>query len=164
MLELTLNGTKELSAEEHEKIFNDIYNQCNNQYHYLAFDRQIHGFSPLGTYALNYVELRQHENEIIDKLIAKQEVCCLHPIANLTLYPILNYTRGGNDYEYDVDIENAKKHFADILTINDNVLKTPYLYVQFGHGPNNLDTKLVYKYLGDMLKKSHCLKRIFIEL
>ena len=110
MRKITINGIESLSKEESQRIFDQVYTEHSNDYHYLAFDRQLAGFSPLGTYTLNYPELREKESEIIAALIEKQEVESLFPVARLSLYPVTRI----DGPEYSLDLVNYEKHFSDI--------------------------------------------------
>ena len=127
--------------------------------HYLAFDRQLFGFSPLGSLLNNNVKIQRKENEIIEQLIEKQEVCSLLPHFNVSLYPIKKLS----DIEYTIDLKNIDKHFKDILYLNDKVYKTKYMFVDYGHGAENMDKSLIEKYLNELLQKSKFLESIYIE-
>ena len=151
MIRIDKNG--EIKTEDLNNVFNDVFENHNTNYHYLAFDRQIAGFSPLGTFVKDET-IRQNEANIIGELIKRQEVCSLYPKLNLTLYPIQKIT----NVDYVVDLKNIKKHFKDILDLNDNVYKTKYMFVDYGHGAQNMDKTLVEKHLRALLKKASFLK------
>ena len=159
MRRITKNGIEDLNHEEGQRIFDLVYSENSDDFHYLAFDRQLSGFSPLGSYILNYPALKEKENEIITALLERQEVESLYPIAKLSLYPVTQI----NDTKYYLDMENYKKHFADILELNDNVYKTKHLFVDFGHGAENFDEALVIQQLRELLSKSSILDVVYLE-
>ncbi|MBP5574145.1 MAG: hypothetical protein J6X50_00115 [Bacilli bacterium] len=157
MKQLTLNDCVLLNEQEQKRIENLIGNHDKN-FHYLAFDRQLHGFSPLGSFLGDARDILAKEQEIMDSLIEKQEVCSLYPRVLLTLYPIRRI-----DYErYELELNNISKHFTDILELNDQVYKTKYLFVDFGHGAANFDQDLLYEMLRNLLRKSNLLEAIYI--
>ena len=156
MRKIMMNGIEKMSSEESERIRKSLH---DDDYHYLAFDRQLSGFSPLGTYLLDYPDIREKENEIMAALLERQEVESLYPVAKLSLYPVTRIAGS----EYSLDMANYEKHFADILQLNDSVYKTKYLYVDFGHGADNFDEPLVIQQLSELLSKSSVLKAIYIE-
>ena len=119
----------------------------------------MHGFSPLGSFLGDARDILEKEQEIMDSLIEKQEVCSLYPRVNLTLFPIRRI-----DYErYELELNNISKHFTDILKLNDKVYKTKYLFVDFGHGASNFDQDLLFEMLRNLLRKSDFLEAIYIE-
>ena len=159
MKKIIMNGIEELSKEENDHIFNLVYEKHSDAFHYLAFDRQLSGFSPLGTYIQNYPELKEKEGEIIAALIDHQEVESLYPVAKLSLYPVTQI----DGAQYYLDMVNYEKHFADILELNDNVYKTQHLVVDFGHGAENFDEALVIQQLRELLSKSQILEDVYLE-
>ena len=159
MKKLTTNGIEELGHEESQRIFDLVNNKQSDDFHFLAFDRQLSGFSPLGTYILNYPDLREKASEIISALIERQEVKSLYPVAKLSLYPVTKI----DGTQYYLDMDNYEKHFADILKLNDTIYKTPNLFVDFGHGAVNFDKPLVIQQLSELLSKSPILENVYIE-
>lgn len=149
-----------VSKDAKEKIFDLVYNQKDKNFHYLALDRQLTGFSSLGTYVLKLDDLRENEGKIISSIIEKQEVCTFYPKYNLSLYP---FTPCEDGNYYNIDLVNIKKHFADVLEINDNLMKTKHLYVCIGHRANNYSYEIIHPYLEWLLKKSKVLKTIYVE-
>ncbi len=162
MRKLTENGI--IEAENKAPFTHEYIKSHNKDLHYLAFDRQLSGFSPLGYFFYENEDIRSNEKEIIDALIAKKEVCSLYPKAVLTLYPIEKVEEGNG---YNIVLENIEKHFADILYLNDEVYKTKYMFVDFGHGANNLQNtdnyNLVLESLRKLKQKSKILQEIFID-
>lgn len=159
MRQITKNGIDDLSNEENQRIFDLVYNEHSDDFHYLAFDRQLSGFSPLGTYILNFPDLREKEHEIISALLDRQEVESLYPVAKLSLYPVTQI----DGSKYYLDMTNYEKHFADILELNDNVYKTKNLFVDFGHGAENFDEALVIQQLRELISKSKLLEAVYLE-
>ena len=74
MRKITNNGVEILSKEENDRIFKLVYEECSDDFHYLAFDRQIGGFNPLAVYAGNFPDICERGDEIMAALIEKQEV------------------------------------------------------------------------------------------
>ena len=160
MYELTKNGVAALNESESKTVDHHVYEEDDKNYHYLAFDRQFGGFSPLNCYVNKHEpSLLKKEKAVFTTLLAKREACSFYPTLNLTLYPLTKLE--GADYE--IDLANVNKHFADILELNDKVYKTKYLFVNFGHGASNFDQGLILGKLGELLKKSKVLEKIYIE-
>ena len=159
MRKITKNGIESLSNEEHDRIFKSVYEEPGEDFHYLAFDRQLGGFSPLGVYIHNYPALGENEKEIIAALVEKQEVESLYPVAKLSLYPVTKI----DGPEYYLDLDNCEKHFADILELNDTVYRTKNLIVDFGHVANNFDEALLIQKLTELLSKSNLLEAVYIQ-
>jgi len=159
MRKISINGFEDLSTEDGQRIFDLVYNEHSDDFHYLAFDRQLSGFSPLGTYILNYSALKEKENEIMTSLLERQEVVSLYPVAKLSLYPLTQ----NDGTQYYLDMDHYEKHFADILELNDTVYKTKNLFVDFGHGAENFDEALVIQQLRELLAKSSILDAIYLE-
>lgn len=160
MYELTKSGVVALNEAEHNSVFSDVYDKGDKNYHYLAFDRQFGGYCPLNVYVSKHEpSLLKREKAVFTMLLAKREACSFYPKLNLTLYPLTKLE--GPDYE--IDLANVDKHFADILELNDKVYKTKYLFVNFGHGASNFDQDLILGKLGELLKKSKVLEKIYIE-
>ena len=156
MKKITKDGLIELTVDQGAKIHELILSH-NKDYHYLAFDRQLGGFSPLGAFLLDDGDIP--EREVINSIIESQEVCSLYPRLKLTLYPFTKL----DDGEYNIDLTNIDKHFEDILYLNDKVYKTHHLYVDCGHGPQNFDEQLLIEKLFKLLEKSHLLEDIYFE-
>ena len=159
MRKITMSGIETLSDAENQRIFDLVYNGNNGDFHYLAFDRQLAGFSPLGTYISNYPSIKEKENEIIAALINRNEVESLYPDAKLSLYPVTQIEGS----QYSLDMANYEKHFSDILELNDTVYKTKNLFVYFGHGAENFNEDLVIQQLRELLSKSTILENIYLE-
>lgn len=159
---LTLNSNKRLSQKETDRINDLVYEKHDKDFHYLAFDRQLTGFSSLGTFVMNNEELVKNEDLIMKSLFEKKEVCSLYPKEKLTLYP----TQIGDDLygRYELVLDNIDKHFEDILKLNDNVYKTKYLFVDFGHGAENYDEKLLITKIKELLKKSELLEAVYLYI
>lgn len=162
MKKITNNG-KDLVKEE-DNFNHEILQSHSKDIHYLTFDRQLSGFSPLGCFISKNSKVRDSEKKIMLALTENKRVCSLYPDELLTLYPI-EYVEGGNGY--NVLLDNIGKHFDDILHLNDEVYKTKYMYVDFGHGANNLRIEqnytLVLEYLNRLLQKSKVLEKIFFD-
>lgn len=160
MYRLTNDDLVVLSEEESRKLFEIVHSKESKDFHYLAFDRQLSGYSPLNVYIhSNNKEVLNDERDIINSLLKRKEVCSLYPKLNLSLYPMTKL----NGCDYEIDLDNIDKHFADILKLNDDVYKTKYMWVDFGHGANNFDQELVLKHLRNLLQKSKILEDIYIE-
>ncbi len=159
MRKITNNGIEVLSKEENDRIFKLVYEEHSDDFHYLAFDRQIGGFNPLAVYAGNFPAICERGDEIMAALIEKQEVESLYPVAKLSLYPVTQI----DGPKYSLDMANYEKHFADILKLNDTVYKTKNLIVYFGHGADNFDESLVIQQLSEMLLKSKMLVAVYRE-
>ena len=159
MRKITINGIVSLSPEDGESIHNLVYEEHSDDYHYLAFDRQLGGFNPLAVYIGNYPAIYERRDEIMAALVEKQEVESLYPVAKLSLYPVTRI----DGAEYSLDMDNYEKHFADILKLNDAVYKTRNLIVYFGHGAENFDEALVIQQLSELLSKSKMLEAVYIE-
>ena len=159
MRKITKNGIETLSKEENDRIFKLVYEEHSDDFHYLAFDRQLGGFNPLAAYIGNYPSINERTDEIIAALVEKQEVESLYPVAKLSLYPVTQI----DGPEYSLDMANYEKHFADILKLNDTVYKTKNLIVYFGHGAVNFDESLVIQQLSGLLSKSSMLEAVYIE-
>lgn len=159
MRKIAKNGIEVMSDDEKQRVFDSVYNEHSDDFHYLAFDRQLSGFSPLGTYTQNYPALKEKESEIISALVERQEVESLYPVAKLSLYPVTQV----DGAQYSLDMANYEKHFADILKLNDTIYKTKYLLADFGHGADNFDESLVIQQLSELLSKSELLEAIYIE-
>ena len=159
MRKISKNGIEDLSTEESQRIFDLVFNGHCDDFHYLAFDKQLAGFSPLGTYISNYPTISEKESEIIAALVERKEVESLYPAAKLSLYPVTQI----DDPKYYLDMVNYEKHFADILKLNDTVYKTKNLFVDFGHGAENFDETLVIQQLRELLSKSTILENIYLE-
>lgn len=159
MRKITKNGIEKLSKEENDRIFKLVYEEHSDDFHYLAFDRQIGGFNPLAVYTGNYPAICERGDEIVAALVEKQEVESLYPVAKLSLYPVTRI----DGPEYSLDMVNYEKHFADILNLNDTVYKTKNLIVYFGHGADNFNESLVIQQLSELLSKSKMLEAIYIE-
>lgn len=159
MRRITKNGIETLSVEEYQQIHNLVYTENSGDFHYLAFDRQLSGFSPLGTFLLNYPDIRDNESEIISELLKRKEVESLYPKAKISLYPVTQIVES----RYSLDMANYEKHFADILELNDTVYKTKNLIVDFGHGADNFDESLIIQQLSNLLLKSKLLEAVYLE-
>ncbi|SDY38621.1 hypothetical protein SAMN02910264_02137 [Ruminococcaceae bacterium YAD3003] len=159
MRKITNNGIEKLSKEEHDKILNLVFEERSDDFHFLAFDRQMNGFNPLSVYVGNYPAICERKDEIMAALVGKQEVESLYPDAKLSLYPV-TWIDGT---EYSLEMTNYEKHFADILELNDTIYKTKNLIVYFGHGAENFDEALVIQKLSELLSKSKMLEAIYIE-
>ena len=159
MRRITLNGIEVLSNEESDRIRKLLCTEHSDDFHYLAFDRQLGGFNPLAAYVGNYPAICERGDEIMAALVEKQEVESLYPVAKLSLYPVTKI----DGPEYSLDMANYEKHFADILKLNDTVYKTKYIYVYFGHGAENFDESLLIQKLSELLPKSNTLEAIYIE-
>lgn len=159
MRKITRNGVEILSKEESEHIYNLVYDELSEDFHYLAFDRQLNSFSPLGVYTSRFPALMENENEIIAALVDHQEVESLYPVAKLSLYPVTKIV----DARYSLDLDNCEKHFADILKLNDTVYSTKYLFVDFGHVADNFDEVLLIKHLSELLSKSNLLEVVYLQ-
>lgn len=160
MYRLTKYGCVSLDETEAKKLHNLIFDKADKNYHYLAFDRQFGGYSPLNVFIMeNQPEMLKEEQNVFETLLAKKEVCSLYPKLNLTLYPLIKL-EGTN---YELDLENIDKHFGDILELNDRVYKTKYLFVDFGHGADNFNQELILDKLRELFNKSNILEDIFIE-
>ena len=159
---LTLNSNKRLSQKETDRINDLVYEKHDKDFHYLAFDRQLTGFSSLGSFVMKNEELVKNEGLIMKSLFEKKEVCSLYPKEKLTLYP----TQIADDLygRYELVLDNIDKYFEDILKLNDEVYKTKYLFVDFGHGAENFDEELIVQKLKDLLVKSNILETIYIYL
>ena len=160
MYELTKDNIITLNEEEDKAVFEEVYNKPANDYHYLAFDRQLGGYCPLNVYVTSHdASIMKDEKAIFEKLLTKREVCSLYPRLRLTLYPLTKL----DGPEYEIDLENIDKHFADILELNDKVYKTKYLFVNFGHGASNFNKELIVAKLRELLDKSKLLEKIYLE-
>lgn len=159
MRKLTTNGIEVLSGEEMTRILELVDTEHSSDFHFLAFDRQLKGFSPLGTYLLNYPDITEDERKHMLELTERQEVGSFYPKANLSLYPVTQI----DGPRYFIDMANYEKHFADILKLNDNYYKTKYLFVDFWHGPENFDEALVIQQLSELLSKSELLEAVYIN-
>ena len=156
---ITKNGIENLSKEENDRIFKLVYEDHSDDFHYLAFDRQLGGFNPLAAYVEKYPAIYEREDEIIAALVEKKEVESLYPVAKVSLYPVTQI----DGPKYSLDMANYEKHFSDILKLNDTVYKTKNLIVYFGHGAENFDETLVIQQLSELLSKSNLLEAIYIE-
>ena len=159
MRKITKNGIESLGNEEYDRIFKSVYDEPSDDYHYLAFDRQLGGFNPLAVFIGNYPAIYERGDEIMAALVEKQEVESLYPVAKLSLYPVTKI----DGPEYYLDLDNCEKHFADILELNDTVYKTRYLFVDFGHVANNFDEALLIQKLTELLSKSNLLEAVYIQ-
>lgn len=159
MRKIAKNGIEVLSNEENERIHNLVYKEHSDDFHYLAFDRQLGGFNPLAVFIGDYPDICKRGDEIMAALLEKQEVESLYPVAKLSLYPVTKI----DGPDYSLDMANYEKHFADILELNDTVYKTKNLIVYFGHGADNFDESLVTQQLKELLSKSKILEAIYIE-
>lgn len=88
MRKIAKNGIEVLSSEEEHRILELVDTEHSDDFHYLAFDRQLTGFSPLCSYLSKYQDILDKENEIIAALENKQEVESLYPKAKVSLYPV----------------------------------------------------------------------------
>ncbi len=158
---LTLNSYEKLNKKETARITDLVYEKHDENFHYLAFDRQLTGYSYLGTFVMKNADLVNSEDQIMKSLLERKEVCSLYPKEKLTLYPI---TPTGLYGKYELILDNINKHFEDILKLNDEVYKTKYLFVDFGHGAENFDEGLIVQKLKDLLVKSNILETIYIYL
>ncbi len=159
MRKITKNGIEVLSEEENDRIFNMVYEEHSDDFHYLAFDRQLGGFNPLAVFIGKYPDIYTRGDEIMAALLEKQEVESLYPVAKLSLYPVTKI----DGPDYSLDMTNYEKHFADILKLNDTVYKTKNLFVYFGHGADNFDESFVIEQLSELLSKSKILEAVYIE-
>lgn len=159
MRQLKINEILELNEEKTREISRLVFEEHSKDVHYLAFDRQLTGFSPLGSFLTKNEKIRENENKIMEIFLEKKEVCSLYPLEFLTLFPIELL----NNNEYRIIYDNIDKDFKDILELNDKTYKTKYLYVDFGHGANNFDEELLFKYLRKLLEMSKILEAIYIE-
>ena len=136
------------------------YDIVDKNFHYLAFAYHFGGYDPLNEYVTKInPSVSNDEQPIFETLLKKQEVCTLYPMLNLTLYPFKNI----NDGNFEPDLKNIDKHFADILKINDEVYKAEKMYVHFGQGLTNFNQELVFQKLRELLNKSKYLKDIYFE-
>ena len=160
MQKVTVNGVIEAPESENEIVQNCLSSHSKDL-HYLAFDRQLFGFSPLGSWLSESKNLIGKSEEIFNELCKKREVCSLYPEENLTLYPIIKVEEGNF---YNIDLNNIEKNFNDILELNDKHYKTKYMVVDFGHTPNNLNANygLIIESLQSLLKKSKKLEAIYL--
>ena len=158
MRKITKNGIEVLSSAEEHRIIELVDTEHSDDFHYLAFDRQLTGFSPLCSYLSKYQDILDKENEIIAALENKQEVESLYPKAKVSLYPVTKI----EGPKYYLEMANYEKHFSDILELNDKYYKTKFLFVDFGHGAENFDESLVIQQLRDLLSKSSVLEAIYL--
>lgn len=161
MEKVTLNGVEQISEQE-AATMRALINAHSKDVHYLAFARQLYGFSPLNAWIKDNDVIMDKQQEIINKLLEKKEVCSLYPSERLSLYPIeMDDSANG----YHIDLSNSDKNFADILEINDNIYKSKYLVVDFDHLEfiKKDDFETVITSLQDLLKKSKKLKDIYIR-
>ena len=157
MNKITKNGMIKISEEEKNTVDN-LLSEHSKDLHYLLFDRQLTGFCPVGCFLLDNDEIRSNELTIVNTVITKQRICSLYPKELFTIYPFKETTEGNL---YTVDFEHIDRHFDDILELNDNVYKTKYMYVDFGHSANNMNYSLIEKYLRDLIQKSNILEAIY---
>ena len=157
---ITENGVVE-STEEERKLIQSELDSHSKDLHYLAFDRQLSGFSPLGAWLNENTEVLSKENEIIESIIEGKKVCSLYPKENLTVFPFQKVENGNF---YNIDLTNIDKAFADILDLNDNHYGAKYMVVDFGHTPNNLmdNFDLIIDWFKKLLKESKILAGIYI--
>ena len=153
MRKLTLNSYEKLNKKETDKIYDLVYENHDKNFHYLAFDRQLTGYSYLGTFVMKNADLVNNEDQIMKSLLERKEVCSLYPITTTGLYG-----------EYELILDNIDKHFEDILKLNDEVYKTKYLFVDFGHGAENYDEELLINKIKELLKKSKLLEAAYLYL
>ena len=107
MRKITLNGIEKIDSKEYDRIFTLVFKEHNDDFHYLAFDRQLSGFSPLGTYILDYPVIKAKEDEIMAALVERKEVESLYPEAKLSLYPVTKIEGS----QYFLDLENYVKQY-----------------------------------------------------
>lgn len=161
MRKLTLNSYEKLNKKETARITDLVYEKHDKDFHYLAFDRQLTGYSYLGTFVMKNADLVNNEDQIMKSLLERKEVCSLYPKEKLTLYPV---TPTGLYGEYELILDNIDKHFEDILKLNDEVYKTKYLFVDFGHGAENYDEELLINKIKELLRKSKLLEAAYLYL
>ncbi len=159
MFKLTKNKFVLLDEEKSSFISKAIFDDYNPNYHYLSFDRQIIGFSPLGSFTSNITDVRDREKEIINKLLTEQKVQNVYPAAKLTFYPLSKIEAS----QYYLELDNIENHFKDILNLNDNVYKTKNMFVDFGHGATNLNINEILPYLRILLNESTTLKKVYFD-
>ena len=141
MEKVTLNGVEQISEQEIDTI-RALIDAHSKDVHYLAFARQLYGFSPLNAWVKDNDVIMDKQQEIIDKLLEKKEVCSLYPSERLSLYPIeMDDSANG----YHIDLSNNDKNFTDILKF----IKKD-------------DFETVITSLQDLLKKSKKLKNVYI--
>lgn len=163
--ELFLNNVKELSQEQADKIYNDVFADKNKDYHYIVFGKDF-GFVPVDSFLSEVEEFKTSDkpdiyNKLISALSQRKEVCSLYPKANLSFYPWEDYSQSTQTAR--LDIKNIDKHFEDLLYINDKVLRTPFIYVDFSTAPINFDRELIYRHFRELMKRSAVLKHIYID-
>ena len=161
MEKVTLNGVEKLDVQEETSIRN-LIDAHSKDVHYLAFARQLFRWSPLNDWVKDNSVIMNRQQEIINTLLEKKEVCSLYPSERLSLYPIEmdDFING-----YHADFTNNDKNFADILEINDNIYKSKYLVVDFDNLEfiQKQDFDLIISSLQDLLEKSKKLKAIYIR-
>lgn len=163
--ELFLNNVVELSQEQADKIYNDVFADKNKDYHYIIFGKDF-GFVPVDSFLSDVEEFKDADksdiyNKLISELSQRKEVCSLYPKANLSIYPWEDYSQTNQTAR--LDIKNIDKHFADLLYLNDKVLRTPFIYVDFSTAPINFDREFLYKYFRELMEKSAILKHVYID-
>ena len=161
MEKITLNGVEQVEEQERHTI-QSLLDAHSKSLHYLAFARQLYGNNPLNSWIKENSEIMDRQEQIINDLIEKKEVCSLYPQERLTLYPI---EKDNSSQGYHADLSNNDKNFDLILHYNDDIYKTEYLVVDFGHLEfiNQQDFDLIIVSLQNLLKKSKRLKGIYIE-
>lgn len=163
--ELYLNNVVELSQDQADKIYNDVFADKNKNYHYIVFGKEF-GFVPVDSFLSDVEEFKNADksdiyNKLISALSQRKEVCSLYPKANLSFYPWEDFSQDIQSAK--LDITNIDKHFEDLLYLNDKVLKTPFIYVDFSTAPITFDRELLYKYFRELIKKSAILKHVYID-
>ena len=160
MYKFDKNGFTKLSKAEDDRVFKEIFDDGDKNYHFLSLDRQLGGFCPIGAYVMHVCPcVLKEEKRIYSSLMARKEVCSLFPKVRISIYPLTRL----DGPEYELDLKNISKHFNDILELNDNYYHTPYLYFYTGHGAKNFDGELFKKYLLDLLAKSKELRAIYTD-
>ena len=76
MYELTKDSVIDLRDEERKAIFERVYEKPDKNYHYLAFDRQFGGYSPLNVYVTNHdASIMRDEKDIFETRYADLRGC-----------------------------------------------------------------------------------------
>jgi len=168
MIEITKDNIIKLDEVESSKVEALVKNWDGNV-HYLLFDKQLYGFSPVSCYLgaapeekkdYIYNNIICKNDEIFDSIIERKEVCSLYePKGNITLslYPI-RFTEKG----YEILLEKVDGCFNGILELNDDYYKTSVMFVDFGHGADNMDKDMIINKLRELLNKSKVLKNIYL--
>lgn len=155
---------KEISQEESKRVRGEVYSVKHVDFHFLAFCKRLKGVAPVEKYLKLYFgddEIAEIEKNLIREISTKREVCSFYPKADFTVYPWEDYSKDESDGQ--IDVRDMKKHFKDVLYINDSLLKTRYLFVELSHAPQNTDTDAVLVYLWYLLSDSTTLEAVYID-